>query len=178
MKSIALLRGINVGGKNKLPMAELRSVCLQFGWDEVTTYIQSGNVIFKAEGEGAEQEDALEKLILRHFGLTIPVIVRDAARWNSYAPTNPFVDAAQTEPNRVMLCLSKLRPRPDAGEAIQERARDGEKVRLVGDALWIHYPTGAGPSRLSPALIDRLTGSPVTARNWRTALKIGEMLQD
>jgi len=102
--------------------------------------------------------------------------VRSAAEWSSYRTANPFAEEARTEPNRLMLCLSKLPPLLDAGEAIQKEARDGEKVRLAAGALWIHYPSGSGRSRLSPSLIDRLVGSPVTARNWRTTLKIGEML--
>jgi uncharacterized protein (DUF1697 family) len=75
-----------------------------------------------------------------------------------------------------MMMLSKAPPKDDAAAALQERARDGERVALAGGALWIHYPRGSGTSRLSPSLIDKVVGSPATARNWRTVLKIGEML--
>jgi uncharacterized protein (DUF1697 family) len=75
-----------------------------------------------------------------------------------------------------MLMLPKSQPACGAEAAIQERARDGELVKLVGDALWVHFPGGSGTSRLSPSLIERLTGSPVTSRNWRTVLKLHEML--
>ena len=175
-KFVALLRSINVSGKNKVPMAELRTLCEGLGWAEVDTYIQSGNVVFGAAGEAAARETALEEAISAQFGISIPVIARSASQWPAYVSGNPFPQAAEQEPNRLMLCLSKRPPNPDAADLLQERARDGEQVKLVGDALWVHFPGGAGTSRLSPALFDRLAGSPVTSRNWRTVLKLQEML--
>jgi uncharacterized protein (DUF1697 family) len=176
MKFIALLRGINVSGRNRVPMAELKAHCAELGWAEVQTYIQSGNVVFVADGAPEAHEKALEKLIENRFGLSIPVIVRRGKDWPAYVKGNPFPEAAESEPNRLMLCLSKARPRADAVEGLAEKARDGERLKLVGDALWIHYASGAGTTKLSPALLDRLVGSPVTARNWRTVLKLEEMV--
>jgi uncharacterized protein (DUF1697 family) len=175
-KFVALLRGINVSGRNKVPMAELRDVGEGLGLSEVQTYVQSGNLVFKAAGEGGLFQEGLEAAIAARFGLSIPVIVRSALQWEDYPASNPFPEAAAAEPNRLMLMLSKSPPLHGAGEAIRERARDGERVMLVGDALWVHYPSGAGTSRLSPALIDRLIGSPATGRNWRTVLKLQEMM--
>ncbi|MBA3677382.1 MAG: DUF1697 domain-containing protein [Sphingosinicella sp.] len=178
MKFIALLRGINVSGKNKVPMAELRAHIAELGWADVQTYIQSGNVVFRAKGAAGVHESDLEALIARKFGLSIPVIVRRAADWPAYVGGNPFPVAAEQEPNRLMLCLSKAKPRLDAAETLREKARDGESLKLVGDALWIHYAAGAGATKLSPALLDRLVGSTVTGRNWRTVQKLQEMLAE
>jgi uncharacterized protein (DUF1697 family) len=75
----------------------------------------------------------------------------------------------------VLLALSKLPPKADAAAELQKRAPSGERVLRVGDALWIHYAAGIGTSKLTPALLDRLAGSPVTARNWNTVLKLAEM---
>ena len=75
-----------------------------------------------------------------------------------------------------MLALAKAPPSSDAVQALQERAANGERVVRTGDALWIHYAGGAGRSKLSPALLDRLVGSPMTTRNWRTVLKVGELV--
>lgn len=173
---IALLRGINVGGHNRIPMAELRSICARLGWTEVRTYIQSGNLIFRAVGgDGAELERELEQAVERGFGLSIPVVVRTAADWSRLVGGNPYSAASEREPNRVMLALSKAPPRADAVDGLHARAADDERVTRVGDALWIHFAQGTGRSRLSPALLDRLVGSPVTMRNWRTALKIEEL---
>lgn len=174
-KHIALLRGINVGG-TKLIMAELRLLALDLGWRDPETYIQSGNLLFGATADPSVLEAALEEGIYRRFGLTIAVIVRSAQEWPGYIVGNPFPEAAAAEPNRLMLLLSKKAPAQAAAAAIRERARDGEQVEAAAGALWIHYPAGAGTSKLSPSLIDRLAGSPTTARNWRTVVKIGEML--
>ena len=171
-RMVALLRAVNVGGR-KLPMAELRTLCGQLGWAEVATYIQSGNVVFTARGKRAAIEARLEEAIRKHFDMEVPVIVRTAAQWSAYPPANPF---AKEPPNRVMLLLSKTPPAEGAEAAIQARALAGERVRRAGDALWFHYPEGAGTSKLTPALIDRAVGSPATARNFNTVMKLNEML--
>lgn len=172
----ALLRGVNVGGHNRVPMPELRALCAELGWADVRTYVQSGNVVFAAEGEPAALEGALEAGIERRFGFSVPVLVRPAAAWAGYAAGNPFPGASETEPNRVMLALSRHPPHPDAADALRERAADGERIARVGDALWIHYPGGSGRSRITPAQLDRLAGSAVTTRNWRTVQQLALLL--
>jgi uncharacterized protein (DUF1697 family) len=173
---VALLRGINVGGAHKVPMAELRPLCEALGWQEVGTYIQSGNVVFRAGAAAAKLEADLESAIERHFGFAVAVIVRTALQWRALAAANPFPDAARDAPNRVMIALSKHAPAADAAAELQARARDGERVVQAGGALWIDFPAGAGRSRLSPAVLDRLAGSPVTMRNWRTVGKVNALL--
>lgn len=172
---IALLRGINVGGHNRVPMPELRAVCEDLGWSDVRTYIQSGNVVFRSDTPVPGVADMLEQAILRRFELTIPVIVRDAAEWAAYMEGNPFPAASREEPNLVMLALSQQEPAPSALELLQERAAGDERIEQVGDALWIHYAAGVARTKLSPGLLDRVVGSPVTTRNWRTVLKLGEL---
>lgn len=172
---IALLRGINVGGHNKVPMAELRALCEALGWAEVRSYVQSGNLVFEAAGEPGGLEAELERAIERTFELSIAVVVRAAADWPGYVAGNPFPGASESAPNAVMLALSKAPPKPGAVEGLLERAVDGERVERVGDALWIHYAGGSARSKLSPALLNRLVGSPVTLRNWRTVLKLDEL---
>jgi len=162
---IVLLCGINVGGHNKIPMPELRSLCAGLGWEDVQSYIQSGNLVLKAGASAASLEAELEPTIERRFGLSIPVIVRAGAGWTAYVNGNPYPEASRKEPNLVMLALSKAPPRDDAVEGLRAHALNGERIAQVGDGLWIHYPGGAGRSKLSPALLDRLVGTPVTARN-------------
>ena len=169
----ALLRAVNVGGR-KLPMEELRALCGELGWKDVATYIQSGNVVFKAAGTPAALEARLEEAIVGEFGLEVPVIVRTAGQWAAYPPANPFPEEPS---NRVMLLLAKASPAEDAEERIQARAVAGERVRRVGDALWFHYPAGAGTSKLTPSLIERAVGSPGTARNYNTVIKLEKMVE-
>jgi uncharacterized protein (DUF1697 family) len=175
---IALLRGINVGGHNQLPMPELRSLCAGLGWENVQSYIQSGNLLFQAGASAASLEAELERAIEHRFGLSIPVIVRAGADWPAYVKGNPYPEASRKEPNLVMLILSKAPPKEGAVEGLREYALSGERIDQVGDGLWIHYAGGVGRSKLSPALLDRLVGSPVTARNWRTVLKLDDLARD
>ncbi|MFN2316837.1 MAG: DUF1697 domain-containing protein [Gemmatimonadales bacterium] len=175
-RRVALLRGINVGGKHRVPMAELRQAAEALGWTDVQSYIQSGNLVFAAAGQAAAFERTLEAAIAKRFGLAIPAMVRTAREWLGYLGKNPFPDASASEPGLVMLALSKAPLAAGAAAALQGRAMDGERVQESGGALWIYFPGGSGRSKLSPALMDRLAGSPVTMRNWRTVVKLGELL--
>lgn len=172
---VALLRAVNVGGR-KLPMAELRRLCGELGWSDVATYIQSGNIVFTAAGTLDAIAAALEAAIRERYGYEAPAIVRTAAQWAHYPPANPFPQIAKDEPARLHLLLSKRPPAKGAEDAIQARAQADEEVRRAGDALWIHFPNGAGASKLTPALIDKAVGSPATARNYRTVATLLEML--
>jgi len=175
-RMVALLRAVNVGGR-KLPMAELRALCGKLGWRDVATYIQSGNLVFTAAGKSEAIEKALEQAIAEGFGLDVPVVVRTAAQWADYPSRNPFAKAARDEPNRLILLLSKSPPATGAEDVIQARATAGEIVKRAGDALWIHFPEGAGTSKLTPSLIDRAIGSPATSRNHNSVMKLKEMLE-
>ncbi|MGA9580555.1 MAG: DUF1697 domain-containing protein [Allosphingosinicella sp.] len=173
---IALLRAVNVGGR-KLAMADLRTLCAELGWENVETYIQSGNVVFAAPGECGEIEKTLEEAIKGRFGMDVPVMVRTASQWSAYAAANPFPKAAEDEPNRLQILVSKQAPGDDAAERLMERAQAGEAVKAAGGALWFHFPAGVGTSKLTPAAIDKAAGSPSTGRNWRTVLKLKEMAE-
>jgi uncharacterized protein (DUF1697 family) len=176
-RSIALLRAVNVGGR-KLPMAELRALCSgELGWEDVETYIQSGNLVFTAPGSGAASETRLEQAIAARFRFHSDVIVRTASQWRQLVDSNPFPKESDREANRVLVGLAKSKLAAGAAAAIVEAAVAGERVEEAGGALWFHYPHGVGTSKLTPKLIDRAAGSPVTARNWRTVTTLMEMLE-
>jgi uncharacterized protein (DUF1697 family) len=174
-KWIALLRGINVGGHNKVPMAALRDLCKGLGWNEVETFIQSGNVVFEAAGTSAKLETALEEAVEARFGFRPAAIVRGAGFWSKLLDSIPFAAEAEADAAKVMVALSKEEFASGAAAAIEAKAAAGERVREAGGALWFHYPDGAGRSKITPANIDKAAGSPVTARNWRTALALRDM---
>jgi uncharacterized protein (DUF1697 family) len=174
---IALMRGINVGSTRKLPMIELRALCDGLGWERPETYIQSGNLIVGAPGNEAKVRVALEKAIAERFGMKVDVIVRAASDWQGFADTNPFAGDTKALPKLVHLCLSRDPLKDGATEALRERAVAGERIEAVGGALWIDFAeSGVARSKLTPAYIDKCAGSPVTARNWNSVLKIGEMI--
>lgn len=175
---IGLLRGVNVGGNKRVPMSDLRTLCDELGWRHVQTYIQSGNLVFSASGKTAALEIALEQALEKRFGFSVPIIIRSASDWPTYVKSNPFLEACEKDSHLVMLCLSKAPPKPDIAKNLLERAAGGERIVQIGDALWVHFANGVARSKLSPALLDRMAGSSVTARNWLTVLKLAEMTQE
>jgi uncharacterized protein (DUF1697 family) len=175
---IALLRGINVGGNRKVPMAQLRVLAQRLGWGNVTTYIQSGNVVFTANGVStAAAEQQLEQAIELHFGFAVPVIVRSATGWLCAVARCPFAAAALERPNLVHLGFGKRPPRAAAAKDLAPYCKTGERVAVRGDAIWIDYAAGVARSKLTPAVLDRVIGSTVTLRNVKTVQAIGELLR-
>ncbi|HEX8443390.1 MAG TPA: DUF1697 domain-containing protein [Allosphingosinicella sp.] len=176
-RRIALLRAVNVGGR-KMPMAELRGLCGELGWRNVQTYIQSGNILFSAEGTAAELESALEQAIDRRFGYWSDAMVRSGDEWRGLLQHNPLPEESAREPNRVFAGIAKSKIVAGAAAVIAAKAVAGERVEEADGALWFHYPAGLGTSKITPKLIDRAAGSPVTARNWRTVVTLSELLGD
>lgn len=172
---IALIRGINVGSTRKLPMAELRAACADAGIGRIATYIQSGNLILDHDDPPAA-EKVLEELIRDRFQLDVPVVARTAEAWEALAAACPFPKLADDEPRNLHLLLSKRPPRSSAIEELTCKARDGETIVPWNDnEIAIHFAKGAGTSRLTPTLIDRIVGSPTTARNWNTVLRLRDI---
>ena len=177
---IALLRGINVGGRNKVPMADLRAVVAGLGHTGVTTYIQSGNVLFTSDEADTEAlATALEEAIASNLGVKPAVIVLSRAELAQAARDNPYPD----EPNPKMVHAVFFRGPVPAGaaEAIEsaqrraaERGSGNDTARIVGRTLFLHTPDGFGRSELSLFLLGR-SASPVaagTARIWSTVSKL------
>jgi uncharacterized protein (DUF1697 family) len=176
-RMVALLRAVNVGGR-KLPMAEFRAQIASLGWDNVATYIQSGNLLFDAACSPAEAEAAIEALIREHHGYEAPAIVRTRDQWAGYPRGNPFDEAARDTPNYLLMLVAKEAIKAGAAEVIQARATAGEQVCKVGETVWIHFPQGSGTSKLTPALMDKAIGSTATSRNYRTVCTLLDMLED
>lgn len=174
---VALLRGVNVGGAKKVPMAMLRELAAELGWKEAQTYAQSGNLVFRARGAPEDLEHALERAIAARLGLEVPVIVRSAADWAKYAKGSAFADAESERPKMLHLGLAKDRVSPRCLDDLARHCTAGERVALDGDALWIDYGGGVARSKLTPAALDRAVGSVVTARNWNTVQALARILR-
>lgn len=175
---VALLRGVNVGGNRKVPMPELCKLATQSGLEEVESYINSGNLVFEAgQMKAGEVVDLLETAIEKHFGFQVDIVVRTMRQWKKYSEGSPFPDAERSRPNLLHLGLSKLPCKNDLAANLSEYAIRGEKIKVVKDAIWVDFAAGVGKSKLTPALFERLAGSPVTMRNWNTVLKLYEMLK-
>lgn len=158
-------------------MAQLRVLTQRLGWANVATCLQSGNVVFTANGDTATAERQLEAAIELHFGFAVPVIVRSGAAWLRAAARCPFAAAAVERPNLVHLGFSKLRPAAGAAKALAPYCKAGERVVLRGDAIWVDYQGGVARSKLTPAVLDRAIGSTVTLRNVKTVQAIAELVR-
>ena len=170
---IALLRGINVGGHNKLPMARLRDIAASIGLADVQTHIQSGNVVASTDGDPAEVGSALVEAITSATGLTVPVIVRTAGEWAELVATNPFPDVAEPGKHVHLICL----PTP-ASESLRAFDASGfapEQFAVVGSEIYLHLPDGMGRSTLATAVNRLPEAAAGTARNWNTVRKLAQL---
>ncbi|WCT74082.1 DUF1697 domain-containing protein [Sphingomonas naphthae] len=170
---IVLLRGVNVGGNRKVPMAELRAALGEAGAANARTYIASGNILFESDGDTAAAEALVESVIAARFGFPVEAVARSAEQWAGYAAQDPFPNAS---PKLLHLCLAKRPIAAGAVAAIEAKCADGERVARAGEALWIDYGAGVADSKLTPALLDKAAGSMVTARNRNTVLKLAAMI--
>jgi uncharacterized protein (DUF1697 family) len=175
MTYVALLRGINVGGKNKLPMATLARLFADEKCNAVSTFIQSGNVIFDATAKAAATIGArVSKRIERELGLQVPVVVRDASELAAVPALNPFLKAG-VDPDQLHVMFLADKPALAAARALDPARSPGDSFTLVGRELFLRLPNGAGRSKLTNAYFDKALGTVSTARNWRTVLKLIEL---
>ena len=179
MKMVALLRGINVGGNRKVPMPKLIEIVKNAGFTEVQTYINSGNLVFEVKKIKPELVALkLEKVIENEFKFKVDVIVRTKAQWKKYSVCSPFPAAESIRPNMLHLGLAKNPLNENIAQSLDEKARNGEKIKVIGDAIWIDFAKSVGNSKLSPVALDKAAGSSVTMRNWNTVLKLDRMLDE
>ena len=180
---IALLRGINVGGRNKVPMAELRKVVASLGHTGVSTYIQSGNVLFSTgDTDAGELAGALEAAISERFGLWASVVVLSRGELAQILAGNPYRD--EPNPRLVHVVFLNAEPSPDVSDRIAAAQRAAaakgsrDTVQAAGRALYLHTPDGFGTSELAQVLLSRILAPAqkqkkqalaATARNRATA---------
>ncbi len=172
---IALLRGINVGGKNRLPMAELRALFEELGCADVRTYIQSGNVVFTADSSVAgELPERVEWAIGERFGLGVPVVLRDAAELEEAARANPFLEEGADEKT---LHLMFLRDRPEQArvEALDPERSPPDRFVVRGREVYLCCPNGVARTKLTTGYFDTRLETVSTVRNLRTVHKLLEM---
>jgi uncharacterized protein (DUF1697 family) len=175
---IALLRGINVGGRNRLPMAGLTAMFIDVGCADVRTYIQSGNVVFRAAPRTANRIPGLiAKSLSDGVGLKIPVVVRGAADFHRVAAENPFVG---TGADLALIHVGFLADAPGAARsaALDRERSPGDSFELRGREIYLSTPNGVAQTRYTNAYFDSALATISTFRNWRTVLKLAEMLKE
>ncbi len=173
---VALFRGINVGGKNVLPMKELVSTLEDIGLWNVRTYIQSGNAVFKSHETAAELlSKSISAAIEKSHGFKPGVLLLELEEMERAASANPFPEA-ESEPKTLHLHFLTSEPwNPDL-DALENIKGESERFVLKDGVFYLHAPDGIGRSKLA-ANAERILGVPITGRNWRTARKVIEMAQ-
>ncbi|MFC4453033.1 DUF1697 domain-containing protein [Deinococcus sonorensis] len=164
---VALLRGINVGGHRRVPMPALRTVFEAAGCTRVKTYLQSGNVVFQADGPDV---DRLQAALLQAFGFAVDVVLRRADEWGAVRRHCPYLAQAAADPTTVHVAFLPEPPDPQRVTAV--RARAGTAWEARGREVYLHLPDGLGHSDLNLAPL----GPVVTVRNWRTVEAVGALL--
>lgn len=172
---VALLRGINVGGKHPVPMAELRGVFEGLGCEDVRTYIQSGNVVYRAaEPLAPRVAGAAAKALARRYGFEVPVVTRSAAELAAVAEANPFLDRG-AGPKALHVVFLADRPDPASVAALDPDRSPPDEFVVRGREIYLYLPNGAARSKLTNDWFDRSLRTTSTARNLRTVGKLLEM---
>lgn len=175
---LALLRGINVGGKNKLPMADLREIFAAAGCRDVRTYIQSGNVLFNADADAVAALPALiAARIAAHSGYRVPVVLRSAGELGDAIRNNPF-PAAEAAPQTLHVLFLADRPDTVRVAALDPDRSPPDTFAVNGREVYLHLPNGAAETKLTNAYFDTTLGTTSTGRNWRTVTTLYEMMSD
>jgi uncharacterized protein (DUF1697 family) len=170
---VALLRGINLGARNKVSMAALKELFADLGAEDVETYVQSGNVLFRSSGARDDLVRAVEDEIEKRLGLRVTVLLRTDAELAKLVADNPF---AEDERDPVKLHVTFLAERPDRARAaaLDEEQFAPDRFRVAGDVVYLHTPDGYGRSKLSNAYFEKQLGVRATSRNWRTVTTLAE----
>ena len=172
----ALLRGVNVGGKNKLPMRELSTMFTDAGCTDVAHYIQSGNVVFRAPASVSERIAAvIEERVQARFGFTPPVVVRTKRELASVVRENPFVARGEDEAKLFVMFLAE-RPSASRVAALDPRRSQGDEFIVKGKDIFMCLGAGAAKTKLTNDYFDRTLATTSTSRNWRTVQKLLELL--
>ncbi len=172
---VALLRGVNVGGKNKLPMKDLVEMFVDAGCSNVRTYIQSGNVLFSAAPRLVAQVPAtISAEIAKRFGFKTPIVLRTAEQLREVIRSNPFLKARAAEETLHVMFLGGT-PKPSEIDRLDPARSAPDKFVVLGQEIYLHLPNGMGRTKLLNSYFDAKLATTSTARNWRTVLKLLEL---
>ena len=173
---VLLLRGVNVGGHNRVPMAELRALLERLGCDDVVTHLQSGNAVCRAPGSSASLAARTAAALEVELGVRVPVLGRSGARLGALAAANPLVHLEE-DPTRLHVTFLDGRPAPARMAELEAAAATFAPDRVVVDGAdcFLHVPGSYHESRVGNAVLERRLGRVATTRNWRTVLALAEL---
>jgi uncharacterized protein (DUF1697 family) len=178
-RHVALLRGINVGKHKRIAMADLRALFRHLGYLDVTTHLNSGNVMFTPahECDTAALVHEMETAIADGFGIDVPVILRSGAEMARIVEQNPFPEAT-TDHATLHVAFLGEEPAPDRVASLASAERGPDDYRILGRETYLHYPNRLTGAVFKPDGLERALAVPVTLRNWRTVVALAEMVRD
>lgn len=172
MKYVALLRGINVSGQKKIAMVDLRQLFERIGLIDVTTYIQSGNVVFSSVGKSVKNlEKQIEDALESEYAYAVAVIVKSAGALNEILANNPFDDEA------VYFTIFKTVPETVPEDKIAKVKKPEEELRIRNDVAFLKCPNGYGKTKLSNSYLEKISSCTATTRNMKTLRTLVVMMQ-
>lgn len=166
-KHAVLLRGINLGSRNRISMPELRDALAAAGFENVRTYVQSGNAVVSSTAKPETVARNCKKLIAERFGLDVPVLVRSRAELASIVKRNPLAEVA-TNPKRYQVTFLSGKLDPKVVRALKETAVEPEQVVVHGREVYAWHPDTIARSKLWTRLAGKGLGVTATSRNWAT----------
>ncbi len=180
---VAMLRGINLGSRNRVPMAGLRTLASSLGFDDIRTYVQSGNLVFSSDVARSQIAPTLAKGIHNTFDVDVPVLVRTKEELVGTCTSNPFADEGLVPHNQPALFhVTFLDGIPDPGrvDGIADLAvrYDPDTFRVVGSDIFLSIPGGYGETKLTNALFEKRLGVPATTRNWKSVVALTQMVNE
>ena len=173
---VVLFRSVNVGGRNRVAMPDLRDVVASLGFGDVVTYVQSGNVVCTGRGKPSSVAETIARGVEENLGLAVPVLVRSGRRWAGVLGGNPLA-SLDDDPKKLHVTFLDRVADPErvarlAGE-VERFAPD--RLQVVGADVFLHCPGGYGQTALTNAFLERKLGVTATTRNWRTVLALADL---
>jgi uncharacterized protein (DUF1697 family) len=171
---VVLLRGINLGSRNRISMPKLREALEDAGYDDVRTYLQSGNVVLTSAASAKQVGRDCERLVADRFGLEIAVVARTRKELAEVVRRNPLARVAK-DPKRYQVSFLEKKPTSQIVRELEEVATGQEEVVSIGREIYAWHPAGVARSKLWARLAGNNLGMTVTARNWTTVTKLLEL---
>jgi len=166
---ISILRGINVSGQKLIKMDDLRKLYENLGFRNVTTYVQSGNVVFKADDyEQSDFEQRISQQIQKDFGFEVPVIVLTIDKLKQIIDNNPFLDDPNKEHSHLHVTFLSSKPEHYDNETIESKKQNGEEISFSENVIYIYCPNGYGRTKLTNNFLESKLKVMATTRNWKT----------
>jgi uncharacterized protein (DUF1697 family) len=176
-RHVVLLRGINLGSRNRISMPELRKLLEDGGFDDVTTYVQSGNVVLSSTKKADSVRREVERLISRELGLDVDVVVRSRAELAKVVERDPLGKVARN-PKRYQVSFLAAKPPAGLKSKLAAAAAEQERFAIHGREVYAWHPDGVARSKLWALLAGRDLGVTATSRNWTTVTKLLELADD